>query len=540
MQGDRASMRPESVTKQHDYMITRLFDSDSHSDTRTKISTNRREIPAMRPSMRIALLLLFTVSGLFSQPPTQPLADTTTVVIIPVRGDVDPAMAAFIKRALRDHAATKNPLFVLEMDTFGGRVDAALEIVDTLIALTPGRTIAFVKNKAISAGALIALACSKLAMSPHTTIGDCAPIAYSGEGAPTMLGEKFQSPLRAKFRALARRNNYPTSLCESMVSSDMTIYKVTLPDTTLFIDSLEFSALATNKKQKIVSKSVILSRGELLTMDDNEAREYGFSSTTAGSIDSMLVKLAITPREIIWMERNWSEQFVAFITMISPILMILGFAALYTEIRTPGFGAPGIVGIICLGLVFAGQYLVGLADYTDILLLAVGLVLLGIEIFVIPGFGVVGILGIFIIAVSITLSLQGFVVPSPELPWQQELLTKNIFMVMTTIFGSALTVILFFWLLFPRLGKLVAGPYLTATLSGIAAPDNGPSTIRVGDTGVVAKPLRPSGKAQFNETMYDVITEGEFIENGTPVVITLIEGMRIVVTRHNPVATKEQ
>ena len=142
------------------------------------------------------------------------LASGRKVYIIPAAGTVDPGMAAFIERSLETAFADPNALVIIEIDTFGGRVDSALQIVDSLLATPEGKTIAFVKTKAISAGALIALACSRLVMRKNTTIGDCAPITYSKEG-PKMLGEKFQSPLRAKFRALAKRNNYPEKLAEA-------------------------------------------------------------------------------------------------------------------------------------------------------------------------------------------------------------------------------------------------------------------------------------------------------------------------------------
>ncbi|MCU0581780.1 MAG: ATP-dependent Clp protease proteolytic subunit, partial [Syntrophales bacterium] len=126
-------------------------------------------------------------------------------------------MAGFVERVHREVSAHPDALVVLEIDTFGGMVDSALEIVDMLIKIPPERTIAFVENKAISAGALIALACGDLVMKPATTIGDCAPISYTQEGVE-MLGEKFQSPIRAKFRALAKRNGYPETLAEAMVT----------------------------------------------------------------------------------------------------------------------------------------------------------------------------------------------------------------------------------------------------------------------------------------------------------------------------------
>ena len=147
--------------------------------------------------------IVFAVIFLFVSPGVS--ATKQTVYVISISGEVDPGMAAFLERAYQDTLEKPNGLVVLEIDTFGGRVDSALEIVDTLLKFPKERSIAFVEKKAISAGSLIALACGKLVMKPATTIGDCAPISITQEG-PKMMGEKFQSPLRAKFRALAKRN----------------------------------------------------------------------------------------------------------------------------------------------------------------------------------------------------------------------------------------------------------------------------------------------------------------------------------------------
>ncbi|MEZ4578908.1 MAG: ATP-dependent Clp protease proteolytic subunit [Desulfobacterales bacterium] len=125
--------------------------------------------------------------------PAAPSPVSASVYVIDVSGEVDPGMAAFVDRALEGLSGNPDNLVIAEIDTFGGRVDSALEIVDTFLKIPPDQSIAFVKKKAISAGALIALSCGRLVMMPATTIGDCAPITYSQEG-PEMLGEKFQSP----------------------------------------------------------------------------------------------------------------------------------------------------------------------------------------------------------------------------------------------------------------------------------------------------------------------------------------------------------
>jgi len=443
---------------------------------------------------------------------------------------VDPGMAAFIKRALETSPDDPDPLFIIEMDTFGGRVDSALQIVDTLLSVPEGKTIAFVKTKAISAGALIALACSRLVMKKNTTIGDCAPITYSKEG-PKMLGEKFQSPLRAKFRALAKRNGYPETLAESMVTAEMVVYAVEMEGKTLYMDSQAFDDLSPAEKERVASKKTIVAKGELLTMNDTEAFELGFSGMSVDNVDEIIKRMKIENYELIRIEESWSETLVRFIGVITPYLLMIGLAALYMEIKAPGFGVPGIIGITCLALVFMNQYMVGLADYTELLILILGIILLGFELFVIPGFGIAGIAGLLFIAAGAILALQDFVIPDPSFPWQGELLAKNILHVLGALFMAIIAALLALRYLLPRLSVVVEGPYLDTTLKDYRAASVEAAGARVGDIGIAMTFLRPSGKVKIKDDIFDVITEGEFMEKGTPVKISEIKGNRIIVSR---------
>ena len=458
------------------------------------------------------------------------LASGRKVYIIPAAGTVDPGMAAFIERSLETAFADPNALVIIEIDTFGGRVDSALQIVDSLLATPEGKTIAFVKTKAISAGALIALACSRLVMRKNTTIGDCAPITYSNEG-PKMLGEKFQSPLRAKFRALAKRNNYPEKLAEAMVTAEMAVYAVTIDGKTVYMDSQALEDMNDAEKKRVSSKKTIVAKGELLTMNDTEALELGFSTMNADSIEEMLQMMKIENVEPVRFQETWSETFTRFIGTITPYLLMIGLAALYMEIKAPGFGAPGIIGIICLALVFLNQYLVGLADYTELLLLMLGVVLLGFELFVIPGFGMAGIAGLLFIAAGAILALQDFVIPDPSLPWEAELLAKNVLHVLGALFAAVFIALFFLRYVLPKLSIVIQGPYLDATLKDSHADSLEAGSARVGATGVAMTFLRPSGKVKINDDIFDVITEGEFMEKGTPVQISDIKGNRVIVSR---------
>ncbi len=452
------------------------------------------------------------------------------VFVIPISGEIEPGMAAFLKRALQDIPDEPDTLIVVQMNTFGGRVDSALEMVDTLIDIKQAKTIAFVSDKALSAGALISLACNQLVMKNHTTIGDCAPITYSKEG-PKMMGEKFQSPLRAKFRTLAKRNGYPVALAEAMVTADMQIYSVTLDGKVVYMDALEYQDLEKERKDSISAKKTIVAQGELLTMDDSEAQELGFSSMSVESIEEMLTRMDVTDYDITQINKIWSEDLVSLIGKISPILMLIGLGSLYLEIKSPGFGVPGIVGILCLSLVFFNQYLVGLADYTELLILVIGIILLGFEMFVIPGFGIAGIAGIICITAGLLLGFQDFVIPDPQLPWQEELLVDNLLKVMSSAVGAFLAALLVLRYVFPRLSKTAHGPYLAATLAGAHLDLPTEVAIQAGQTGTAVTLLRPSGKAKIDGEVYDVVTQGDFIPQGSRIRVLKIAGTRIIVDR---------
>lgn len=452
------------------------------------------------------------------------------VYVVPVSGEVEPAMAAFIKRAFRDTANEPTPLFVLELDTFGGRVDSALQIVDTIINMPKGKTIAYVKTKAISAGALIALACNELYMKPSTTIGDCAPITYGEEG-PKVMGEKFQSPLRAKFRTLAKRSGYSETLAESMVTAEMVVYEVVFPDKKVYLDQQAFDDLSDKEKKKVVSKKTVVAKGELLTMDDVEAHDLGFSKMSAASIEEVLKKKGIENYELISFKVNWSESLGRFIGMISPILMLIGLAALYMELKAPGFGVPGILGISCLALVFLNQYLIGLADHTELLLILIGITFLAMELFVTPGFGVMGLAGLGCIAAGMILSFQDFVIPDPSFPWQKDIFVGNLIQVFGSYLFAFVISLLFLKYVFPRLSAVVEGPYLSATLEKSKAHSDEAKGLKVGDRGIVTTSLRPSGKAEIDGEIHDVIAEGEFMEKGAKVAVLEIKGNRVVVIK---------
>jgi membrane-bound serine protease (ClpP class) len=266
-------------------------------------------------------------------------------------------------------------------------------------------------------------------------------------------------------------------------------------------------------------------------MDDSEARELGFSKMTVASLDDLLAQMDLSGQTIKRIQRNWSEDLVSLIGMISPILLLIGLGSLFTEIKAPGFGVPGIVGVLCLSLVFFNQYLVGLANHTELFVLVAGALLLAFEWFVFPGFGIAGIAGILCIATGLLLSMQDFVIPDPNLPWERELLIGNLLRVLGAALGAFLFAVFTLRYILPRLSKKIPGPYLEATLADARIDRSVETAISVGRTGTAITLLRPSGKAMIDNRRHDVVTRGEFLEKGTPIRVVSVKGARIVVAR---------
>jgi len=476
--------------------------------------------------MKKILLFLYFVLFVFNISNTNELL-SPKVYIIPVCGDIEPGIAAFIERSL-SISDNNNDIFILELDTFGGRVDSALKIVDSLMKFEKHRTIAYVKTKAISAGALISLACGRLVMKKNTTIGDCAPITFSSDG-PQMLGEKFQSPLRAKFRTLAKRNDYPVTLAESMVTQEIEVYQVEIDGKIHYYDKHEFNDLTKEEKSNITKKTIV-AEGELLTMDDVEAKELGFSKVSVSDISEIIEFFKLEDYEIVNINENWSEKFVRLISSIAPILMMIGLACIYIEMQAPGFGIFGLIGIICLSLVFFSQYIVGLANYNELLLLIAGILLFLTEIFILPGFGISGFLGILLIIIGFILSLQDFVIPNPDYYWQHDILITNVVHVVGSSVLAFITSLLFIRYVIPKFSYILEDPFLSTNLKNSHIYSKDKQMVKIGDIGCTLSPLRPSGKIQIGEEIIDVISEGDFIEQDKKVTIIKIKGNRIIVS----------
>ena len=460
----------------------------------------------------------------------------TKVAIIPISGDIDYGLQKSLERRLDSALEQGVGVVIFQMDSYGGGLDPGAEMGDMILAAgSKVRTVAFVDRKAISADALISLACQQIIMRRGTTIGDCEAIEIT-PGAQTMEAapEKVQTFVRVLMRKYAAANGYPAAICEKMVDLDMEVYQCKFADGA--VRYLTGQAFGRNEDRGEAGPGEEAGRreDEAADDDDEEAHAYGISRATVSGLDDAVALIAAPGAQRITLDVDWSETMVRFLNSaaVSSLLMIVGTIAIYICFKTPGFGAPELVAIVCFGILFLSKYMVGLATVADILMFVAGVGLIAVEIFVWPGLGVLGFLGAICIILSLVLAFQNFTVPN-EYEWQLSLLVHNLIQV----FGSLVTATLAFMVIVrflpktPFLRKLVlatqqshAGGYVV-----VSAEQQG----LIGKTGQAMSMLRPSGTAEIGGETYPVITDGEFIEPGTPIVVAEVSGNRIVVRKKN-------
>lgn len=453
------------------------------------------------------------------------------VFIIPLEGMIDGGLYSSLERRAKLALEEKPRLIIFKIDTYGGRLEPAFEISDYIGNIPEEtKTVAYIPNKAISAGALIAVSCNEIAMGPQAELGDCEPIVPSAEGGYKTVGEKIQSVLRTKFRKFAEKNGYPVRLAEAMVTNEMEVYHIVTEDSPQgkFITARELEEMSEEERKKIVSKRIIVEKGKLLTMHAREARDYGFAKYLVKDREELLEQYSIKTEEVVELVTNWSEEMVRFLDSIAPILLGVGLIALWMELKAPGVGLPGIIGVLCLATVFLSKYMVGLAEVPEILVFALGLMLLAVEVFVLPGFGLFGLAGILLMLIGLVLAFQEFLVP--QTPYHYEELRINLLQIFSSMIGSIIVIAILVKYLpgMPLFGRLVLRASEEAELGFETVPITSGESL-VGKRGYTLSTLRPAGRADFGGRVLDVVSEGEFIEPNQMVEIVEVRGNRVVV-----------
>ena len=469
--------------------------------------------------------------------------------VIVCKGMIDDGLYKSIRYRRTKTALNEGADYLIyEISTYGGLLESADDISKYLI-LEAGKkvhTVAYVTTEAISAGAMISVSCRDIIMLENTTIGDCAPIAIGGklEGVER---EKVESFTRSAFDRAAEANNYPRALLRAMVTMQIEVYRVKNIKTGEY-EFFEGARLPKDPNEyDLDNRELVVEGDKLLTLTASDAVKYGVARAQvedlAGVLDFLAERDGVTfAGEPIVLETNWSEEMVRWLNSpaVMAALVMLALLGVYVEFNTPGIGLPGLAAAICFAVLIGSRYLWGLANWVEVALFVTGLLLLMVEIFILPGFGIAGFLGV----TCILAGLFGMLIENlpDELPWPRDAFawedfTNSVVAISLGFVGFVVVA----WLLskyLPRI-QFLSGLILVPTAArrrsqmpvSMTAPGEAETAgVNVGDVGEVVSTLRPTGKAKFGDAIVDVVAEAEFLDKGTQVEIIEIHGNRVIVT----------
>ncbi len=493
-------------------------------------------------------------------------------IIITISDEITDVTTESIERRVELAKQNGVDVIIFELDTPGGYVTSALDICSYIKNLEHIHTVAWVNTDAYSAGSMISVACNEIVMARSSVLGDCGVILGGPTGpaeVPEQLRAKAESPVLEQFRDSARLRDYDILLCESMVVKEREVYWIenTTDGTRKFVDPKEKDELIgggdkttllgievpnlglSNAKWRLVEsyedpttgtmvdlEQPVVSTTELLTMSQSRAHAFGFSKGIVTGEEDLRERYNLTgPIERIDFTR--SEVLTRWMTSmpVRGFLMLIVLLGAYVEFNTPGVGVPGAVALIALGIFLGAPYVTGLANIWEILLVVVGLVLIAVEVFVIPGFGIAGISGILLLIIGL---LATFMPDEPgRLPiyWPQLQPGLDGLKAGVQTIGAAMGLSIVGMVMLSR--YLPRLPYLRSiipanpTPSDVMIEDPYRGAALVGDVGSVVGQLRPAGKARFGERLVDVVTEGDLIDDGERVEVVERRGNRVVVRR---------
>ena len=430
-------------------------------------------------------------------------------VVVPLRGEVAASLLAFLRRAVKTAESNEASAIIFEMNTYGGRLDSAADIVNALNQ-TKIPTYTFINTNAGSAGALIAIATQHIYMAPVSAIGAAAPILPTGEDLPATAREKTISYWSALVRGSAIKNGHNPDLAEAFMNKD---------------------------KEVKIGDRVVHPKGAVLTLNAQEATEKINSKPllAEGVADSIadLTKKAGLKGNIVTIEPTGFEQIAFWITALAPLLLLGGILGAYLEFKIPGATWPGIISAICFALFFLGHYLAGLAGWEVVVLFVLGMVLVLIEILFFAHSTIVfGVVGVFLILASLLWTMVDRYPGQNFFPTGKALAVPLLNMFIAIVGSFIVIALLARYLprtsIYRRFALMDSNPP-GPSLAGIPRQFATALAIAPGMQGTAITVLRPSGKARFADHVVDVVTEGEFIAPQTPVIVIQTDGMRVVV-----------
>ena len=429
---------------------------------------------------------------------------------IDIQQEIDNTAWLYLKNGLAEAERLQAQAVLIHMNTYGGLLEAA-DSMRTAILYSPIPVSVFIDNNAASAGALISIACQRIYMRKGANIGAATVVDQTGKAMP----DKYQSYMRSMIRSTAEAHGKDTL--------------ITQQDTTYRWQRDPLIAEAMVDDRVIVPN--LIDSGKVLTFTAEEAMKWNYCDGLAESVDQVIADyMGYTNYELVAYQPSWYDRVKGFLLspMLQSLLIMLIIGGIYFEMQTPGIGFPLATSVVAAVLYFAPLYIDGLAQSMEILAFLLGLILLLVEIFVIPGFGIAGISGIVLIVGGLTLSLLG----NRDFDFQQVSAADSGRAALTVLVGLGIGFALILWLSH-KIGS--KGPLRRVALNAdlgeaISSPTH---QELIGKEGIAQTVLRPSGKVQIEGQIYDGISESGFVEKGEPIVVIKSENAQVYVVTKN-------
>mgnify|MGYP003308614672 FL=1 len=449
-----------------------------------------------------------------------------TVYHIPIEGTIDLGLPPFIERSIAEAEENNAKAIIFEVNTFGGRVDAATQIKDAILdSKVP--TVAFINKRAISAGALISLSCEKVFMAGGATIGATTAVDMQGNKA----SEKVISYMREEMAATAEKRGRDTYIARGMVDEELEFPNKVIKE---FInDGEDIDTIKTKVYYLVIDGDTVIvddiegrKQGNLITLTTEQSLKYKIADASLENFEAVLDTLGFSNLAVNKTTENWSENFVRFLTnpVVASLLTTFGFLGILFELQSPGWGIPGSIGLICLALSLSASYIAELATMSDLLVILIGMLFLMLEAFVFPGFGVAGVAGIIFILWGLYLLLL------PDVPVGEEVLSQASNGLIIGIIGGLVGLVLLFRAMTKtKFWRDLTSPDIQKKEDGYVASFGWEKL--VGEEALTETDLHPSGWINVGNERVFALSEGNFIDKDVKVVILSVDGNRVVVRK---------
>lgn len=417
------------------------------------------------------------------------------VFVMEIKAEIDPRMNRYVELALDEATEQEADYIVIEMDTYGGAVTDANDIVTALLNYEKPVYV-FIDKDAASAGALISIACDSIYMALGSSIGAATVVTQEGVAAP----DKYQSYMRSTMRSTAEATGRDPKIAEAMVDERITIDSVTV-------------------------------EGQVLTFSTSEAIKHGFCEAQVKDIDEIMIRSDVPAYDIYRYELGSSEKVISIFLnpFVSGLLILVIFGGIYFELQTPGVGFPILAAAVAVVLYFVPYYLNGLAENWEILAFFLGVILIALEVFVIPGFGVAGVAGITLTIGSLVFSMLNNDIFDFTFVGSGEVFTATLVALAGTMGGIGLLFVLGVRMTQTKAFRRIALEDTQESSSGYSA--NARSISLLNKRGVAYTILRPSGKVMIEGEVYDATTRGGHIEKDEPIEVINDESNTIKVKK---------